>query len=155
MTSSSPTCVKQKLGAELTVTLKMHAAHMVVMKPIFWWRRCTSFWLWFEALFGSLACCQLCLFVLAINDGAAKLLSQLNNGGLQGLMGSFINGCQWLANWHHYILFARVDIMADLIGSVKIWLIIVVWIHVSMTQHTHKHTKSIWAGGELTMIDEL
>lgn len=79
----------------------MHT-HMVVIKPTLWphifgggavhpsdsdLRHYLGFWLAVS-----------CLFVLAINDGAAKLLSQLNNGGLQGLMGSFINGCQRLAN---------------------------------------------------------
>lgn len=42
-----------------------------------------------------LASCQsLCLAALPVNAGAAKLLPQLNSIRLQGLMGSFINGCQ-------------------------------------------------------------
>lgn len=118
---------KRKGISEFTVTLKMmracghNRAHFIpahfgdgAVYPFdFDLKHCLGFWL-------SVSCS---LFVLAMKAGAAKLLSQLNNGGLQGLMGSLINGCQWSATRHH-ILLATVDKMVDLTWQVKIWVMI-------------------------------
>lgn len=117
-----------------------------IMPAYFWWWHGTSR-LWFEALFGFLACCQLRLFVLAINDGAAKLLSQLNNEGLQGLMGSFINASCWPTD---ITTFCLPDRTVDLIRSVKMWVIIVIWI-IRMTQRAQEHRIRM----HQTMMDEL